>query len=90
MLPILTGVLTLLAPVPTPTATLTVNGLSCPLCANSIDKQFARMGGVRKVDIDLGEGKVHVFFGEGKRPNLVTMAKAIDAAGFTVTGFSIP
>src|SRR5688572_27775319 len=43
-------------PIDSPTATLLVYGMGCPLCANNLDKQLLAMGNVEKVEVDMGTG----------------------------------
>ncbi|GMU82522.1 MAG: heavy-metal-associated domain-containing protein [Phycisphaerales bacterium] len=65
-------------------ATLTVHGLACPLCAHNIDKQLLRVEGVRTVDVDLGTGTVKLNFESGKQPSDKELAAAVEAGGFTL------
>jgi|GEM_PF-3742260 len=64
-------------------ATITVRGMSCPLCAHNIEQQLTKIDGVSNVRIDLGEGKV---FADVENPTDGTqwaMKQAIGDAGFT-------
>ncbi|MGE0480391.1 MAG: heavy-metal-associated domain-containing protein [Phycisphaerae bacterium] len=65
-------------------ATLSVHGLACPLCAHNIDKQLLRVGGVKTVDVDLGTGTVKLSFEAGKQPSDKELAAAVEAGGFTL------
>jgi len=65
-------------------ATLYVNGLSCPLCASSIDKQLARLPGVQKVCVDLSSGKDSLSLGGEARPSPSDLATAVADSGFTL------
>lgn len=61
-----------------------VFGLSCPLCANNIEKQLKRDKDINKVSIDLESGKVIVDYKVSK-PNMEgSIQKAIEDSGFTV------
>lgn len=71
-------------------ATLYVKGLSCPLCANNIDKQLARVPGVRNVAVDLGAGKVTLSVSADQPPSREQLAKAVDASGFTLDRIEMP
>lgn len=71
-------------------ATLTVHGLACPLCAHNIDKQLLRVDGVQKVDVDLGTGTVKVGFADGKQPSDKELAAAVEAGGFTLNKVERP
>ncbi|MBK8914961.1 MAG: heavy-metal-associated domain-containing protein [Phycisphaerales bacterium] len=63
---------------------LHVRGLSCPLCANSIEKQLKRRAGAQHVLVDLGSGRVTVQLSKGAAPTHRDLRSAIDAAGFTL------
>lgn len=78
------------APIETSTATLVVHGMSCPLCANNVDKQLLRVEGVQDVIIDMGDGTVRVTFTEDKRPSRAQLARAIDQTGFTLVRINTP
>ncbi|MDQ0233207.1 MULTISPECIES: copper chaperone CopZ [Bacillaceae] len=42
--------------------TLTVNGMSCGHCVNSIEGNVGKLNGVSEVKVHLSEGKVDVAF----------------------------
>ncbi len=42
--------------------TLTVNGMSCGHCVNSIEGSVGKLNGVKNVSVDLDNGKVQVQF----------------------------
>lgn len=65
-------------------ATFVVHGMSCPLCANGIDKQLEKVIGVETVAIDLDTGIVRVFFVPGAKPMSSELRQAIERSGFTV------
>ena len=61
-----------------------VNGLSCPKCANNVERSLMSLGGVEGASIDMGAGEVTVRMGgKGDRPSEAAIAGAIEAAGFT-------
>jgi copper chaperone CopZ len=63
-----------------------VLGLSCPLCANNIEKQLKRDKDVKEVTINLGTGQVIVHY-KSEKPNMQSaIKKAIEDSGFTVRG----
>lgn len=70
-------------PIASPTATLYVHGLSCPLCASNIDSVLGRVKGVDRTHVDLEKGVVHVGF-KDVHPSQADLWKAIDNAGFTL------
>jgi copper chaperone CopZ len=63
---------------------LTAYGLSCPLCANNLDAQLAKVGGVEDASIDLSTGTVVVRLQEGHSVTHEQLAGAVDDAGFTL------
>jgi copper chaperone CopZ len=70
-------------PIASPTATLYVHGLSCPLCASNIDSVLGRVKGVDHIHVDLEKGVVHVGF-KNIHPSQADLWTAIDNAGFTL------
>jgi len=61
-----------------------VNGLSCPKCANNVERSLLSLGGVEGAAIDMGSGEVTVRFGgKGEHPSEAAIAGAIEEAGFT-------
>ncbi len=66
------------------TAVLYVNGLGCPQCASNVDVQLLRLPGVRKADVDLSTGQVHLAFQGEKRPSPKRLNDAVEDAGFTL------
>lgn len=63
-----------------------VNGLSCPLCAESLNSVMRRVDGVESVKLDLDQGIVRISVGKA-RPTRQEVAQAIDDAGFTFVSF---
>lgn len=63
-----------------------VNGLSCPLCAESLNSVMRRVEGVESVKLDLDKGIVLINVGKA-RPTRRAVAQAIDDAGFTFVSF---
>jgi copper chaperone len=77
-------------PITTDTATLTVHGMGCPLCANNVDKQLKDLTGVRDVNVDMGSGRVTVHLKGDDRPSQVQLARAIRQSGFTLVRIDTP
>lgn len=63
---------------------LTVEGLSCPLCATNVDRQLARLPGVSKATINLGDGTVLIDVKPGESVSQSALRHAIDEAGYTL------
>ena len=68
----------------TETATLTVNGLSCPLCANNTDLTLKKIPGVKQTKTDLAAGQITVWYDPQQKPTQQQFADAIADAGFTL------
>lgn len=66
---------------------LEVHGLSCPLCANNLDRELLRLPGVEAVRVDLGSGRVDVTYAAGATANRAAIAEAVRRSGFTLAGF---
>ena len=64
-------------------AVIAVRGLSCPLCAENIQRQFGFDPRVVASQIDLGTGQVYLDFAAGQRVSEEDLAETIDTAGFT-------
>ncbi len=78
-----------ITPIASSGAVLRVNGMSCPKCANNIDRQLRSMPGVADLSIDLGLGVVRVGFDEGAaHPSRADLASAIDRTGFTLVSIT--
>lgn len=77
-------------PLTSDSVTLTVGGLSCPLCANNIENKLGGMKGVQSVAVNLGTGKVTVGLWGKDKPSPVALAKAVKDSGFTPTDIQVP
>jgi copper chaperone CopZ len=71
-------------PLTSPTATLTVHGLSCPQCASNVDKQLLAVKGVQQVHVNLGNGRVIVLVSQDQPPTGRQLAAAIKKSGYTL------
>ena len=70
--------------IPGDSATLVVHGMSCPLCANNVDKQLLDVKGVKAVRVDMGTGEVLVELIPGVVVTRDQLAGAVDRSGFTL------
>lgn len=68
-------------------ATLEVNGLSCPQCASNLTLTLEEVSGVSEASINLATGDVEVTFGIGA-PSSRALADAVDNAGFTLVAIN--
>lgn len=78
------------APLTGSSATLIVHGMSCPLCANNVDKQLMTVPGVESVRVDMGSGQVKVALAADARVTREQLAKAVDNSGFTLMEVRVP
>ncbi len=67
-----------------PTAVLEVHGLSCPLCANNLDKELLRIPGVQDVKVDIGTGTVTLELADGAKVERSSLDSAVRRSGFTL------
>lgn len=77
-------------PIAADNATLGVLGMSCPKCANNIEKQLREVPGIADIHIDMGAGAVHLGFAGGMHPSPADLARAIERTGFTLAYISTP
>jgi len=71
-------------------ARLFVMGMSCPLCANNINKQLMRVPGVQEVSVDLGSGLVLARLVPSNPPTREQLVEAIRQSGFTLDRIEMP
>ncbi|MDX2017828.1 MAG: heavy metal-associated domain-containing protein [Planctomycetota bacterium] len=71
-------------------ATLVVQGLSCPLCATNIDKTLTRVPGVQAAAVDLSRGEVRLTLAPDRKPTRAELAKAVRDSGFTLSEIREP
>lgn len=74
----------------TDTATLWVNGLSCPQCASNVDAQLLRVAGISDVKVDLSTGKIAIAMKGARRPSPAQLSHAVEDAGFTLAKVETP
>ncbi len=68
--------------------TLQADGLACPFCAYGIEKQLSAIEGMVTVETDIRSGTVTVTMQPGSTLTEDAARKAVEAAGFTMRGFS--
>lgn len=71
-------------------ATLIVHGMSCPLCANNVDKQLLAVPGVSAVNVDMGTGEAKVQMLPAARVTRRQLADAVYKSGFTLAEVRVP
>lgn len=65
-------------------AVLTVYGMSCPLCANNVDKTLLAVPGVTDVQVDMSTGHARVTLDGQTTVTRRQLAQAVDKSGFTL------
>jgi len=73
-----------------PTATIRVDGLSCPFCAYGLEKHLKKITGVEGIDINMKSGKAVVHLKPGTQVNDAALKEAVKKAGFTARGITRP
>jgi copper chaperone len=63
------------------TATITVKGMTCGGCVNSVTKALKGVNGVQEANVDLAGQKATVIFDETKT-NVKALKQAIEDAGY--------
>jgi len=71
-------------------ATIAVDGLSCPFCAYGLEKHLKRIAGVEGVEINMKSGKAIVRLKPGVRVDDAALKAAVKKAGFTARGITRP
>ena len=74
----------------TTTATLYVNGLTCPFCQENINSQLGQVPGVNWVTVELETGKVDVALSPDNPPSEQMLRQAVDQSGFTLDRIQMP
>ncbi len=67
---------------------LQVDGMNCPFCVYSIEKQLEKFDGVENVESDLALGQISVEVADGVTLTEETAREIIRDAGFTLRGIT--
>ena len=59
-----------------------IEGLACPFCAFGVEKHLKKVHGVKKVQVNLGEGTAHLTLKPGANVTGEQIQKAVTKAGF--------
>ena len=70
-------------------ATLRVDGLSCPFCAYSLEKQLKKVDGTGDVVIEVNDGIAALTARDGQSIGVEQLEEAVGKAGFTPRGITI-
>jgi len=65
-------------------AEIGVNGLTCSQCTRSVEMEIKKLEFVKDVEMDLEHTKGKITFKDGTFVNVDKIAKAVEAAGFSV------
>jgi len=63
---------------------VTVNGMVCAFCANSLEKKFKKQKAVEKIKVKLENKKVSVKFKKGQSIKDKELKRIITSSGFSV------
>ena len=69
--------------VTTQTASIQVDGLSCPFCAYGLEKNLKKVDGIESVKIDMKTGKATVTIQANTDVTDKSLRQAVKKAGFT-------
>ena len=69
-------------------ATIQVDGLSCPFCAYGLEKHLKKVKGVDGVKINMKSGKATVALKSGMQVDDAVLTEAVKKAGFTARGIT--
>ena len=68
---------------------ISVHGMVCDFCARGIEKAFKKDKSVKKIDIDLNQGKVLVAYTRNKKIDFADIKKTILSNGIDATKMRI-
>jgi len=72
------------------TATIAVDGLSCPFCTYGLEKNLKKVDGINTVRIDMKTGKATVILKQDAHVDDQTLRQAVKKAGFTARDITRP
>lgn len=70
-------------------AVVSVKGMVCDFCARGIEKTFMKDAAVKKIDVDLTEGKVLIAYSSDAEISFDVISQKILANGQNATGMNI-
>ena len=65
-------------------ATMRIDGLTCSMCSNSVDKAIKKLDFVENVQMNLNSNIAEVVFREGIKVDIKRLAQAVKDAGYSV------
>jgi len=69
---------------------ITVHGMVCAFCANSIEKKFKTEEAVDQIKVDLANKKINLLFKKGKSIKDEKLKSIIASSGFKVVDIQSP
>lgn len=70
------------------TLTAQVDGMTCPSCAASVEREVKKIKGVSDVSINIRSGKVEIIFKDDQTPSEENIIQAIKKAGYKLVSIS--
>lgn len=64
-------------------ASVVVEGMSCPFCAFGVEKRLKKVQGVGSIEVNMGVGSASMTASEGESIDFSSIPEAIRKAGFT-------
>lgn len=61
-----------------------IDGLTCSMCSNSVEKSLKQLNFVGEISMDLNENVAYVKFIDGKEVNIDQLAQKVRDSGFSV------
>jgi copper chaperone CopZ len=65
-------------------AKIGIDGLTCSMCSNSVERFLKQLDFVKEVKMDLNENVAEVNFIEGKKADMNALSKKVSDAGYSV------
>lgn len=65
-------------------ATIGIDGLTCSMCSNSVEKLIRQLNFVEDVKMDLNNTTAQVFFRNGRKVDIHALAQKVFDSGFSV------
>ena len=72
----------------TKTVTLSISGMHCQSCANTVEKALQKVEGVSKANVALGEQKATITI--ASTTSTASLIKAVSDAGFSANAGGVP
>lgn len=70
-------------------ASLQASGLTCSMCSRAVKSELEKVPFVSSVDVDLKTQEYQLSFKKGQPVNFDALSKAVEDAGFSVSGLKV-